>query len=403
MHRSIGIVFLLLFTLSCNDKIQIKRLYTYPESNQISNFKNKDHPELYISVVGDLSQQIYPVVEQRAEGSPSMMPSTLKVGGLSYLSSYLSTLREKINKEEGVELLTIAAGETVPNSTRSDRKLEIITQSLNYLNLDMLHLEFNESKWLQSQSSFSDNLPPMVNSNIFNIKTGKPLEKADSLPYFIKEVGTTKIGIIAISSYKFLSPAQKKELNGIYYQDPLTAILRTKNLLKAKGVGIYILLYQGQLTCPETIQSIPIPFNQLETQKCLNDKSTELYKLISKLPPKTLDLVISSKTQLSSGKILETPLLGVPHSRYFISMIKLVINEKEHSIVEEESYTLPPLKLCHTVFAGLEDCVLNAPLPEMNEKRFEYLENTAFGLIPSKFLGTQIKEDSTIEKIIIGK
>lgn len=403
MARLIGILFLLLFTLACNDKVQIKRLYTYPESNQISSFKNGKYPELYLSIVGDLSQQIYPVVEQRSEGSPSMMPSTLKVGGIAYLSSYLSTLREKINKETGVELLSIAVGKTIPNSTPTSRKLEIITQSINHLNLDMIHLELNESKWLRSQSSFPENLPPMVNSNIFDIKTGKPLEKASALPYFIKQVGMTKIGVIAISSYNFLTPEQKKELDGIYYQDPLTAILRTKNLLKAKDVGIYILLYQGYLTCPEIVQSIPIAFEKLENQKCLQDKNSELYKLISKLPPKTLDLVISSTTQLSSGKVLETPLLGVPHSKYFISMVKLAINEEKRTIVEEESYTLPPLKICHKVFAGLEDCVLNAPLPEMNEKRFEYLENTAFGLIPSKFLGTQIKEDELIEKIINGK
>lgn len=404
MRLQFGMIFLLFFGFGCNDKVQIKRFYSYPESNQISAFKNSDQrPELYISVVGNLSEQIYPVSEQRGESAPTMIPSTIKVGGLSYLSSYLTTLRAKIEKEEHTELLSIAAGATIPTEISSNKKLEIITRSLNHLNLDFLHLEFNEAKWLQAQSTEQEGIPVMVNSNIFDIKSGKPIEKGSTLPYFIKRVGTTHVGIIAISSYDFLSAQQKAELNGLYYQDPLTAILRTKNLLKAKNVEIVILLYQGKLNCTENIQSTPISFNKLKSLKCLEDKKIELHKILSKLPPRTLDLIISSKSHISSAKIMGIPILGIPNSNDFISLTKLTINDEKHEIVAKESYTLAPLKICHDIFAGLEDCVLNAPTPDMNTKRFDYLKNTAFGLIPAKFLGNQIKADPLIEKIINGK
>ncbi len=409
MVRLVGIFAILLFTLSCNDEVQIKRLYTYPDSSQISAFKNKDqYPELYISLVANLADQIYPETEQRSENSPAMMPATLKVGGLSYLSSYLTTLRNKVEKESNIELLTIATGNTIPSKGQDPKKLEIITHSLSRLNIDLIQMGYNESQWAQAIQSKNTNeksrdLPHWINSNIFSIKTGRPLENAGTLPFSIKSVGSTFIGLMAITSFDSLSKGQKKDINGIYYQDPLTAILRTKNLLKSKNVNLNILVYQGKLNCSESLQENPLAFDKLESNDCFKDKELELNLLLSKLPPNTIDLIITPSANISSATLKGTPILGLPKSNHFLSMAKLVIDDKEHKIIQKESYVLPPLKICHSVFAGLEDCVLNAPTEDMNEKRFEYLENTAFGLIPSKFLGNQISADEYIESIINGK
>ena len=410
MVRLVGIFFILTFTLSCNDDVPIKRLYTYPESNQISKFKNEDgNAELYVSLVSDLSEQIYPQTELRSQHSPSMMPSTLKVGGLPYLSTYLSTLKAKIEKENNVEYLSLAMGSTLPSNEQSNsKKMEIITKILPQLDLDFLQLGLRETQWaLDNKSRRSPKnkkeTPAWINSNIFSITTGKPLDHENSVPYFIKSVGKTFIGIMAITSYDSLPAEQKNEINGIYFQDPLTAILRTRNLLKSKNVHLNFLMYQGEINCPEKIMDGPLSFDQLKEDPCLQRKDSELTQLLSKLPPGTIDLVIAPSLNLSAGSLRGTPILGLPDSKYFMSLAKLVIDEKDHRISLKSSYILPPLKLCHYIFAGLEDCVLNASSEDINEMRFDYLENTAFGLIPSKFLGNQIQGDPKIEAILNDK
>ncbi len=404
MFRVLGILFVLIFFFSCKDEAPIKQLYTYPESNLISQFKNKEgQPELYISLVGDLSQQIYPQTELRSVDSPTMMPATLKVGGLSYLSSYLKTLREKVEKESNTEYLSLAMGSTLSTKELDPSRQKIIQTSLPQLNFDLIQMGLQESLWAKEHSQKKKGSTNWINSNIFSIQTGKPLEYANSLPYWIKSVGSTFIGIMAISSFQSVNEEQKKEISGIYFQDPLTAILRTRNILKSKNVHLNILLYQGELSCPEIIYDGAISFEKLEDQTCLEKKDLELFQLLSKLPPNTIDLIVSTSLNLSAGIIANTPILGLPDSKYFVSLAKLVIDDQKHVINKKESYLLPPLKLCHQVFAGLEDCVLNAQNSSVNDKRFEYLENTAFGLIPPKFLGNQISTDSKIESYLNDK
>ena len=401
MVRVLGILFILLFTFSCNnDEAPIKKLYTYPESSVISQFKNKEgKPELYLSLVGNLSDQVYPQTELRSTDSPAMMPSTLKVGGLAHLSSYLNTLREKIEKESNTEYLSLAMGKTVSQGSN----LGIVTKALPYLKFDLIQMGLDESQWAKDQTSSPFKTTSWINSNIFSIQTGKPLEYANSLPYWIKSVGSTFIGMMAITSYKMINEKKKKDINGIYFQDPLTSILRTRNLLKSKNVHLNILLYQGELNCPEVTVDSPVSFDKITSRPCLENKDLELNQLLAKLPPNTIDLVISPGLNLSAGLIQNTPILGIPDSKYFVSMAKLVVDDNHHDIDRKESYILPPLKLCHQVFAGLEDCVLNAQKSHLNEKRFEFLENTAFGLIPAKFLGNQVSADEKVIEIINGK
>lgn len=424
MVRLVGIFLILGFTLSCNDEVQIKRLFTYPESNQLKKFKvQKDSTletepslqELYISLVSNLSEQIYPQTELRSPQSPAMMPSTIKVGGLPILSRYLETLRNKIDQEKDIHLLSLAMGATLPETltTRSSissldqKKIDILKMTLAHLKIDYHHMGYREALWTQSHSSDQkegNSHSQWINSNIFDLKTGKPLVNDHSLSYAIKKVGDTAVGIIAVTSYDSLSDEQKNEMNGIYFQDPLTAVLRTRNILKSQNVHLNILMYHGEMNCPEFLYDTPIPLSEITKFNCdANKKKNELYQLLSKLPPKTIDLIITPSLKRTAGQILGTPLLGLPRPQSFIGLAKLVINDKEHEIDFSKSYILPPLKLCHEVFAGLEDCVLNASKEEVNERRFDFLENTAFGLIPSKFLGTQILPDPILEKFINGK
>jgi len=391
MIKAILLIFILL-TPSCLDNVLIKEINSYPEWND-SLKPNED--ELYLFLVADIGRNLFPKSEQKDSTSPKPMPATWNIGGISILSSYLDTIKRRFPKRS-----LLFATLNIDKERFDPLKAKYLTQIIPLLPIDSFLMGINELMNPPAIAPDQGLFPelPWVNSNILNIKSGESTLQWGNLPYKTFESGPHKIGVIGVSSYKLVSENEKTKIIGHYFQDPVTSILRTKNQLKKEGVSHIFLFYQSPRSCEGSIPQQGSSIAKFQARAKLCNKDYELNSILEKLPPGTIDLVLAPQSGMSHHLIKDIPVLGTSREDTFIQALKLSLNGE--GINFKESIFLPPIKLCHIMLAGTSDCYHSLGSSEIDDKRFEYLEKSAYGLIPARFLGQDILPNPSVEKIL---
>ncbi|MEC7278220.1 MAG: hypothetical protein VXV96_17995 [Bdellovibrionota bacterium] len=383
--------------LSCNDQQKSSELYSYPDWKEEVLFSQKGK-DLFIFLTGDLKNNLYPHTELKKAGLPKELPHSIKVGGAPILKSYLDTIQKRLGSKSIV--LSHGNFDLYYGDKRISSSLQKVSPNLK---VDGLLIGPEDLLPQNHQSYAFDQMKDLnwLSSNILAIQTGKPTDQWNSSASLIFEREGIKVGVIGITSYELLGPRQRSSLAGYYFQDPVTSILRTKNQFKKEGVDFIILLHHGVGNCqrPETFE-FPLAFAKLpETQKC--DDRFEPKEILDRLPPGTLDLVLSNFDGAASFNHKGTPVIGQFDAKKFLTGIRVTLDNDKTDI--NNSYFLAPLKLCHQTFAGTKDCVLSTGNSELDEERTEILTRSSFHLLPAKFFGYEITEDIPTLKTINGR
>lgn len=399
MFRFLLFVFIFLI-VSCEDKETFTKLNSFPEWSEEKFNAGTNGQPLYIFMVGGFSETLFPSTELKPSGLPKEMPHALKVGGLAIMTTYLNTIKERFPNH------SLILGMTGPEETTSDPSREkLIFKSLKQLPLDSLLLTkkilpLKSNREGNKENESFHNLP-WVNSNILSIQSGEPIESYGNEAYKIIEKGGVKIGLLGISSYSLLNSKERNEISGYYFQDPVTTILKYKDVLKKKGADFIVVLLSTKNSCKRLSNKKYLFFKDLKNTKEFCHDDFEVKKLLDRLPPLTVDLILTDQEDTSATLYRNTPIVSLYQPDQFISGVRLSFERDRINF--NESLVLPQVKLCHQMFAGTQDCIFQTGNDDFDSKRFDILEKSAFGLTSSRFLGKEIREDEAILQVINGK
>lgn len=388
------ILILPILLFSCRDQGKTDNLYAYPQWQEDVIY-SASREDAFLFFTAELRNTLFPKANLKSPKLPKEMPHSMKTGGAAILKSYMNILRKRF----GEKVAFLSYGDLDLRS--HDNKLQsYLIRSLKLLNFDGLLLGSHDLLPPDHQSLFFDSMKklPWFNSSILSIKTGQPTTQWNSQSYQILTVGKKKIGLIGITSYDLVPLEKRNSISGYYFQDPVSSILRTKNLLKKEGVEIISLFYQGKNPCPSATLNAAVTLSELPKSSDLPECKEEMQikTIIDKLPPNAIDFVVGNN--LPSFQYREIPIVGLQDPHSFLTGIRLSFTEG--TIDWTQSFLLEPLKLCHETFVGTQDCVFDTEDSEINEARFDILKRSSYHMLPARFLGHEIKEDEEALKIL---
>lgn len=293
----------------------------------------------------------------------------ITIGGYSLIENYLSILKNYYQEK----MITISTGHLVPHAA-SEQLSKSIIDRLTLLPIDFYGVSYREIEGLshlKKSSSYQ-----FLNSNIFQIQTGKLVSDPPLLASSTKRVNGINLGLISVAI-----PNDKKLLSGLYFQDIVTAVLKMRNDLVKKNADVIILISHENTFC-ETLN----PDEQLKAK--LECSSSEgLSKLLKRLPPQTIDVIIATGENFSYGRHSSgVYILNTPGNGLYLGHLQLIYNLEEKSINHDKTSLFVPTLLCGSFFELTKDCYVGD-----DKERIKALVESKFSKIPAVFFGEQLK------------
>ncbi|MFI5389857.1 MAG: hypothetical protein ACHQYQ_00740 [Bacteriovoracales bacterium] len=364
--------FIIFFILSCSFRNEsLKRFFSDPSFERNNSEKNTEQV-LILSTNGFLGQ-----LESLEEIFPGLPP--IKVGGKDVFTSYIDITREKYPN-----VLFLDGGNILdPKTSDLSKTLEFYST----LGLDGVALTDSDLNYLKDP--ILENKLPFINSNFMDLKSGKPFE--------MKGLSKSKIfekGKIRIVVYSVIEPHSYSNLiEGIYVKDPIFSLLKEKEANEEEEeIHLNVLLVSLKTGCYSESPLEKKSFKDSENFQLICPKNDELFKLISRLPPNFINLIILNNNFFADGFIGQIPVIQNPGKGKYLSRINITYDLLKKRIVTDKSEILPPLKTCHRFFASTEDCHLGKQEMSINEKkRIDLILESGNKMVPAFYLGEKLQ------------
>lgn len=389
MQRLFLIFITLLFHYSCDDKVRIDQFNAFPEWDERIRVREDNQEVLFVFLYGNPLNHANPTTELKTADAPQKLPSSIKVGGIEAQSKYLETLKEKLSDE--VLFLTRGPGnrELIEEETlnRIKGKNQYIENNAVFLTAKDLPQNSGKLKIDHDKREFFEGFP-WFNSNIISLSSTKPttlLGNQTTLSFPLAKSNINLFGVETASQYQ-----DEKHVVGFYFEEGAAS------LLKNKKEGITALYINSKLNCHQELPLEIISFKDFPSLEKVCDTPAEIGIILKKLPKGSIDIIYSHEPNLSFAQYQGIPIISLFDEKGHIQGTKLVIEDSK--INSGESLAFPPIKLCHQVFVGTQDCHLN--LNENNfpsesrekiiSQRNEKLEKSSYSMIPARFLGKEL-------------
>ena len=371
MIKKIILILAALVAASCqNDDIQ-KQTYSHPNwsKNQKQEFT---HRRIVVASTNSFKGHLEGVSEEIA---PTLITRN---GGAKALNFYIETLKKRYNDQ-----LVLLDGGFIYNHDDNSLKKSRVLDLYRYLDFDAVLFTENE---MSEQSTLEYYDIPFVSSNIIDLQTAKPIEKDFLLPHRIISKNGLKIGILGTTSFK-KNERQKKI--GIYFEDPVLSILKTKEFFDKNKVDITILLAHFETDCKSKES-----YENNKSDRLLEcpESRDELKKLIKRLPPNTVDLIVGTDATDSIGFYKDIPVIQNNGHGLYINRIELFYDTVSKKIISEKTKIHTPTKLCRRFFKASEDC--HIANNNESQKKIKAIQDDQFKMTDAVFLGRKYKEDS---------
>ncbi|PIK13960.1 hypothetical protein [Halobacteriovorax sp. JY17] len=290
----------------------------------------------------------------------------VKIGGIQLLKTYSSILKKRLDNK----VLLLSTGELINENQKGG--IDPILKEFENIGVDAFHLSEKELRKLPiSKIDKYDN--KFINSNIIDLKKQSPLSSKNIENHTIKTIDGVKIGIMGITTFNNAEARKHKYLNGLYFEDPIYSILKTHDLLERKGAKIFILMVKGHKRCPDN--------------KCESTRE-EMEKLLKRLPPNKIDLIIGSEPELLNEKISGIPFIQNSGAGKFLSRVDLYFDTKKERINTSKTKIHSPIKLCSEFFTATNDCHIENDY--YMKGKIELIKENKEYMTKAKFLGIEI-------------
>ncbi|MCO4793171.1 MAG: hypothetical protein KC493_05645 [Bacteriovoracaceae bacterium] len=330
------------------------------------------HPEYKPVLTGDSVVKIVIASTQNFYGKLSsdqvMTPFkektlNLSSGGVDYLSSYIKVMR----KVHGKSLILLDSGH-IFNESFPEKIPQVIQayQSLGYTGVNLTDRELR----ILNQVNFESKNVPFISSNILDLKTLKPTAKHSNTPWKLVNIDGVKVGIISVTTFKGVKGKKEDYKRGLYFEDPVLSFLKTRKLLKKKKTNLLVLMVSS---------------NSLD----------DVHSFIKRLPPNSVDVLVSGNTFSKAKEIEGIPLLQNSGKGKFLSSIELYYDKGDRVIILDKTVNYGPTKICSRFFRSTMDCHFDIESKTSN-KRIEMIRESKYETIPAKFLGHEINADTEL-------
>ena len=260
------------------------------------------------------------------------------VGGVSALKRYIDIFK----KMYGENQVLINTGSIFQNNADIAVKNQIF-KFYDEMDYDAVGLtDHNLIDMLEREEFYQTNQIPLLAGNIIDLRTGKPLSKASVIPYKIIERNGVKVGLLALTALKILSKEERRKFKGVYFEDPVTAFLRTKQIFRKHKVDIAILLAHMQDKCSSTANHTYLKGNKkyLPPIAC-SSESQGLAEFVNRLPPRSIDLIITSKDNFAMGYLRNIPVAQLKGDGKYLGTVEIYYNTNKRRISTAKNHFLP--------------------------------------------------------------
>jgi len=350
------------------------------------------HKKILVASTNNIEDKINPTSEvNRKTGKPI----NLKIGGVEILSGYINIAKKRYENA----FILLDSGHLFSKGGHYSQKMTTI-KAISSLPYDGVLLSSREiitaDKFSEVKEGLNKVTIPFINSNIKSIKTNEKFKHYGALSYRIIKRSGLNIAILGVTDYKHIK--DKDQIKNLFFEDPVLSFLKIKEELKSLKVDITILMANITSDCLVKGKSKEKPGIKRKEFQLECNSTSGVYNLIKRLPPKAIDLVVSSDTKMVEGYVGETPVLqNIGHGKY-LSMYEIHWDYKKKKIITDKSNIKSPTALCHNFLKLTEDC---SSLESIGDYILENVkEDASFELIEATFLGKQVKRDITIRSSI---
>ena len=356
------------------------RLYSYPDKKVVSKLDDSIKRIVIVSS-NNFEGSVWP--EHFNIPNKFKEERVISIGGVSAMKAY-SDIYKKVYKNQ---VLFVDSG-----SFYHPEKDYIKTAFLyNYLSPDVLALGTQEFSFSPRRRRYINKLESVtrkinteiITSNLFDLTTAEKAKLRNIDNTLIKEINGLKVGFVSTLSQDLGKKIPGKNLLGLYVQNPSSTIISASESMRKAGAEIVVLLTNSTVDCSSKIskdENLPLEkvnFDPHDTSVC-NMSDSELANILSQLPPRTLDLAITSDGE---GKVANF-IHGIPvmqnfgKGKYF-SWAELFYDDKHKVLLRKKTKLHQPVMLCHQFLKENQDCYLEESL---NNKE----------VVPAKFLGVEV-------------
>jgi 2',3'-cyclic-nucleotide 2'-phosphodiesterase (5'-nucleotidase family) len=291
----------------------------------------------------------------------------ISVGGSETLEKYVGILRSRFEDQ----VLLVDSGEII-NSNVNKRELKVILSHYKKLNFDAV--QFSEKEYAKLNGRTIDRYKTnFINTNIINLKDQGPYSSKYISPQIIKKVNGVKVGIMAISTFKNKDVRNNKSLKGIYFEDPVFSILKSRKKLLRKGAKVFVLLMHTHDDC--------------KNANCSQSIET-LEGVIKRLPPNSIHAIVGSAPLMLHQEISGIPVIQNKGEGKFLSRLELFYNTKTKKLEKDKTIIHKATKLCSKFFEVTNDCHIEEG--QYSEKKMKLIKESENKKVNAKFLGHPI-------------
>ena len=360
MNKSFLLLIIQVFLGSCTFNQVPTKVLSLP------HYKSEEVSDQVVKVVIASTQNFKGKLNSQKINLPETKLPQLELGGINLLSSYIKILR----KVHGDSLILLDAGDLFSETSPEDIPRTI--RAYKELGYDGINLTDRELKILEKMQYSAEELP-FLTSNILDLKTLKPTSMHKSLPYKIIEISNIKVGIISVTPFKTIKGETDDFKTGLYFEDPVLSFLKIKKILRKKGVNLTILM--------------------------ISEKNIDnVHRFVKRLPPNSVDVIVSSNTKSNATLIEEIPILQNYGEGKFISSIELFYDKQDRVIIIDKTKNHGMIKTCSHFFQSTMDCHIDKK-GKWFEKRLEMIKDSKFQTVPAKFLGHEIKSPNNSARL----
>lgn len=388
MKNKLLLLFLLAFLSGCLFQEKIKYINSIPNVNLLDD--HIDEHSLIIASSFGLQGQINPISEIVPQEiilrSSGKYPTEMKFGGIESYFGHIKTLKNVSSDH----VILLDTGDLFGKNLIKDQQ-DFIIKAIDQLGFDAISLTESELLYRQlNEEQFKSIKSHFLTSNIIDIKESKQLSENNLLPYKIVEKKGYKIGLISITDFDSIDAKSKSKIKGVYFQDPVHSFIKTRNEIRKNKVDMIILMTHLNSQCVSPITNKAISFDEHKDFQLNCKENDPLLKLVKRLPPNSVDLLLTNHFENLAGFVESLPIVGGQGQGTKLGLLKLKFDEDEKTLNRGDSYLLPFLKMCREVFVSTQDCHIERNDKDVQHGRFKIMEKTNYLLMPTKFLGHEI-------------
>jgi hypothetical protein len=376
--RKIGLT-VLFFALVVTGYYFVKRSAPHLRATRIGSAPtsldapSKQDQSVIITWSGDLSGQLAPM-EENIPFSVKDLPPQLFVGGAKNLHSYISIFK----RYYGTQGLYFDMGGIFGVDAHNDVQVSHLFKELS-----PLAIAASERELLRFSLNFPDTTLPIIATNAIDLTKGTALSEPPFETWLIHKVGEFKIGVISLATFSEMDQRIAGELKGLYIEDPILALLRSRDQLQKEGATHIIALMRVPSLCKDNKKPGPRSFSDRDEWQMSCPENDPLINAIQRFPPEAVDLVLTSGDHSFSGYFDKLPVAQIKRGSH-IGLVRLGLGD------QSDTELWPAIKLCSQFFSGTEDCHLEIDNNSIKNTRLKMIEKAAKVQSPSRFLGETV-------------